>query len=286
MLNWSLIRRSVAIPPLRFGSRAVRAIPHPEKRHKGGEDAFISDDYIVAVADGVGGYASSGVNPAVFTRRVMHHTLGHAQKQIGGKAQHALDAGLKHTLAERVVGGCPATVATIMNCSGQPGNAEIDILNLGDCGTILFRKDYALYKTTVQQHYFNCPFQLPDDAPSRGITATITLEPGDIVLQASDGVFDNVFEDRILEMMLKICRKQQSTESAAEELATLATMLGADRKHRSPFAVSAASAGYRFLGGKQDDVTVLLSVIEQTPNDFVTPPSFTTPCLITDIFPE
>jgi protein phosphatase PTC7 len=283
MLRASMAKRQ-ALPRLRFGSRAVCALPHPDKRHRGGEDAFISNDFIVAVADGVGGYASSGVNPAVFTRRIMYHTLTHAQKNIGGKAQLALAAGLEGTLAERVVGGCPATVATIMK-SPESADATVgDILNLGDCGTILFRKDYALYKTTVQQHYFNCPFQLPTDEPDQGITATVTLEPGDVVFQASDGVFDNVFEDRILDMLQKVYRNHLSTQNAAEELASLATTLGADRTYKSPFAVAAAALGHRYLGGKQDDVTVLISVIEQTPKD--TSLSAPTPQLITDIFPE
>lgn len=32
-------------------------IPHPEKVHKGGEDALFADKKILVVADGVGGWA-------------------------------------------------------------------------------------------------------------------------------------------------------------------------------------------------------------------------------------
>lgn len=32
-------------------------IPHPQKVHKGGEDALYAEKYLVAVADGVGGWA-------------------------------------------------------------------------------------------------------------------------------------------------------------------------------------------------------------------------------------
>lgn len=32
-------------------------IPHPEKAHKGGEDAYFADKLLLAVADGVGGWA-------------------------------------------------------------------------------------------------------------------------------------------------------------------------------------------------------------------------------------
>mmetsp|Transcript_20680 Transcript_20680/g.20421 ORF Transcript_20680/g.20421 Transcript_20680/m.20421 type:complete len:135 (+) Transcript_20680:2-406(+) len=48
----------------------VGFIPHMEKRHKGGEDAYCTSDTMVAVADGVGGWADSGVDPALYSRRL------------------------------------------------------------------------------------------------------------------------------------------------------------------------------------------------------------------------
>lgn len=46
-------------------------IPHPEKAHKGGEDAMFSDTYILAAADGVGGWADSGVDPGIYSKNLM-----------------------------------------------------------------------------------------------------------------------------------------------------------------------------------------------------------------------
>ena len=52
-------------------------IPHPDKVEKGGEDAvFTSSRYaaltrsLLAVADGVGGWADSGVDPAFYSRKL------------------------------------------------------------------------------------------------------------------------------------------------------------------------------------------------------------------------
>lgn len=39
-------------------------IPHPEKIAKGGEDALYANNFILSVADGVGGWAAHGVDPA------------------------------------------------------------------------------------------------------------------------------------------------------------------------------------------------------------------------------
>ena len=44
--------------------------PHPNKRHKGGEDAAALNDRLLCLADGVGGWAESGVDPAIYSRRL------------------------------------------------------------------------------------------------------------------------------------------------------------------------------------------------------------------------
>lgn len=44
--------------------------PHFEKRHKGGEDAAAISDNLIAVADGVGGWAANGIDPAIYSRKL------------------------------------------------------------------------------------------------------------------------------------------------------------------------------------------------------------------------
>ena len=44
--------------------------PHALKKHKGGEDAACLNDTMLGVADGVGGWAESGVDPANYSRRL------------------------------------------------------------------------------------------------------------------------------------------------------------------------------------------------------------------------
>ena len=50
----------------------VCMIPHIDKRAKGGEDAFLvtKDAACIAVADGVGGWNSKGVDPALFSNEL------------------------------------------------------------------------------------------------------------------------------------------------------------------------------------------------------------------------
>ena len=50
-----------------FGSYMI---PHPDKKDKGGEDAFYADDRVLSVADGVGGWVEVGVDPANYSRKL------------------------------------------------------------------------------------------------------------------------------------------------------------------------------------------------------------------------
>ena len=49
---------------------AVKNIPHMEKRHKGGEDAWVANPRLIVVADGVGGWAEHGVDPGLFSKEL------------------------------------------------------------------------------------------------------------------------------------------------------------------------------------------------------------------------
>lgn len=45
-------------------------IPHPEKRQTGGEDAYFVTPKAVGVFDGVGGWASLGINAGLYSARL------------------------------------------------------------------------------------------------------------------------------------------------------------------------------------------------------------------------
>lgn len=56
---------------LRLGAKNI---PHPAKAHYGGEDAFFVSEAgggMAGIADGVGGWAEAGVNPADYSRQLM-----------------------------------------------------------------------------------------------------------------------------------------------------------------------------------------------------------------------
>ena len=56
-------------------------------------------------------------------------------------------------------------------------------------------------------------------------------------------------------------QKGESPRAAAAALAAFARQRAADPAHLSPFAYSAQQLGYRFFGGKMDDITVVCAYV-------------------------
>lgn len=63
-----------------------------------------------------------------------------------------------------------------------------------------------------QQHYFNCPFQLGTlgggemNTPADAFQANFSLECGDVVIVATDGLFDTLFAEDIVKMFDEYAR--------------------------------------------------------------------------------
>ena len=71
-------------------------IPHPRKAHRGGEDSYVVSsptNSTIAVADGVGGWESKGVNPRAFADEILKRTYkfiknGEAEYEIISKLNY------------------------------------------------------------------------------------------------------------------------------------------------------------------------------------------------------
>lgn len=91
-------------------------------------------------------------------------------------------------------------------------NAEdrtISGLSLGDSGYLILRpsnqKLVKLYRSKEQQHYFDCPYQCGTgskigDRPARAAVMEHEVQNGDIIVMATDGVWDNCFDYEIEEI--------------------------------------------------------------------------------------
>jgi protein phosphatase PTC7 len=76
---------------------------------------------------------------------------------------------------------------------------------VGDSGFMIFRDNTLVHQSTIQQHYFNCPFQLGNskssDRPSSATEETVPVVPGDIIVLCTDGLLDNVYPAEIEDVL-------------------------------------------------------------------------------------
>lgn len=89
-------------------------------------------------------------------------------------------------------------------------NSTVYTANIGDSGFIVVRKGHIIHRSEEQQHYFNTPFQLSlpppgqnvlSDSPESADSLSFPVEDGDVILAATDGVFDNVPNDLLLDIL-------------------------------------------------------------------------------------
>ena len=228
-------------------------LPHPQKAAKGGEDAFMISPCkrVIGVADGVGGWAEMNVDPAIYARGLMHHALV-AVEQSSPQLLLPFEY-LKRSweINKGVLGSSTALLASL------DADSTLHICNVGDSAMMIVRDGKSFFRSIEQTHGFNFPYQLgyQGDDISSAQHFRKEVKAGDLVLLATDGLWDNLFDEQILDILYTYPNLSQ----AALQLATAANIIGHDRKAKSPFAV--ASSG-RFLGGKLDDVTVVLARVQ------------------------
>jgi protein phosphatase PTC7 len=179
----------------------VRFEPHPAKKMSGGEDSnFIDPDGRgVGVADGVGGWRDRGINPAHFARSLMSKVQ---QNITTTPLDRPLDPRVlldKAHQAVKYLGSSTAVVAVL-------DHGLLRVVNVGDSGLLVIRDEKLILRTDPLIHEFNFPFQLGGPGAARDTVASadyfeLPLLPKDIILLATDGLFDNLFDERIVQLV-------------------------------------------------------------------------------------
>ncbi|KAK4260009.1 hypothetical protein QN277_003185 [Acacia crassicarpa] len=234
-------------------------LPHPDKEETGGEDAhFIcSDEQAFGVADGVGGWAEVGVNSGLFSRELMSNSVRAVQEEPKGSINPARVLEKAHSIT-RAKGSSTACIIAL-------AEKELHAVNLGDSGFVVVRDGSTIFKSPVQQHGFNFTYQLESgdggDLPSSGEVFTVPVAGGDVVIAGTDGLFDNLYINEITAVVVHAIRAGLEPQVSAQKIAALARQRAQDKNRQTPFSTAAQEAGYRYYGGKLDDITVVVSYI-------------------------
>lgn len=290
------------------------------KRPASGQDAFfiarVGDTNAVAlgVADGVGGWEESGVDPADFSHSFCDYMALAAydhQPSFGPPltAKGLMQKGYDDVCKDKSIhaGGSTACVAIASE------DGKLEVANLGDSGFVQLRLNAVHSYSEPQTHAFNTPYQLSVvpasmlaraaafggaqlcDYPKDADVTTHNLRHGDILVFASDGLWDNVFNQDILKLVSRIMTGSgawkpsdggirvidnlapltQADESShrpltlqgaiATEIALTAKALSLNQRIDGPFAkeVQKYYPQEDWHGGKVDDICVVVMVVSE-----------------------
>ena len=203
-------------------------------RPASGQDAFFisplgdsAGGIAVGVADGVGGWAESGIDPADFSHALCAYmaTAAGAHERDGtgqgadpdprSRARQVMQQGYDAVCEDPDVyaGGSTAVVGLF----GEDGTLEV--ANLGDSGFMHLRLGAVHTHSPAQTHAFNTPYQLsvvPQsmlmraaafggaqlmDLPQDADVTRHSLRHGDVVVFGSDGLWDNLFDQDVLRIV-------------------------------------------------------------------------------------
>lgn len=214
-------------------SAATGPKKRPSQRPDSGQDAFfvsrVGDTGAVAlaVADGVGGWMESGVDPADFSHGLCEYMAAAAYEHGKGAgarqqpppaplgARRLMQIGYQAVRHDGAIqaGGSTAVVGLL-----SP-EGVLEVANLGDSGYIHLRLNAVYTCSEPQTHAFNTPYQLSmippsilarmaafggaqlSDEPRDAEVTRLDLRHGDVLVFASDGVWDNLFNQDLLQLV-------------------------------------------------------------------------------------
>ncbi|KAL2504115.1 putative protein phosphatase 2C 55 [Abeliophyllum distichum] len=240
-------------------------LPHPDKEETGGEDAhFIcSDEQAIGVADGVGGWADLGIDAGQYARELMSNSVNAIQEEPRGLIDPVRVLEKAHT-STKAKGSSTACIIALTD-------QGLHAINLGDSGFMVIRDGCTVFRSPVQQHDFNFTYQLESgnagDLPSSGEVFTIPVAPGDVIVAGTDGLFDNLYNNDITAVVVHAVRAGLAPQVTAQKIAALARQRAQDKSRQTPFSTAAQEAGFRYYGGKLDDITVVVSYIASEHNE-------------------
>lgn len=90
---------------------------------------------------------------------------------------------------------------------------------------------------------------------------TVPVAAGDVIIAGTDGLFDNLYNNDITAVVVHAVRAGFGPQVTAQKIAALARQRAQDKNRQTPFSSAAQEAGYRYYGGKLDDITVVVSYI-------------------------
>jgi protein phosphatase PTC7 len=303
---------------------ACKKAMNKQKRPKSGQDSFFfsqvgtTQTTTFGVMDGVGGWTESGIDPADFSHGVCEYMACAARawpmkdKPSSLHPKDLLQVGYDEVIKdESIVGGGSTACLAVAEPDGN-----VEVANLGDSGFMHLGLNAVRHFTQPQTHAFNTPFQLSktpkrmlvqmavfggptalSDLPNASSITHHRVRHGDVLLFATDGVWDNlstqdalgivsrtmteigawVEKDGAMDVGPELAKLTQATADRKADITSLQARLaiaiakGAketslNTRRDGPFAkeVQKHYPGENWHGGKPDDIAAVVAVVVES----------------------
>ena len=215
---------------------------------------------MIVVCDGVGGWNDLGVDPAKYSRKLCENVARADRSKLDLREPKSI---INYTYERnQELGSSTIVVATI-----DRSQLKVYASYVGDSGYCILRKTaegvQVVHQSKPQQRGFNHPYQLGwgrnGDHAGVAVSFAHDVQLEDLLVVGTDGLFDNMTPQQIADFV------HRQREPQASELAGLisreAYRLSKDRTYDSPFSQEARKSMKLYLGGKPDDITVVVANI-------------------------
>jgi protein phosphatase PTC7 len=250
---------------LRFYA-ASSNIAHPDKSNNGEDACYITEcGTSLGVSDGVGGWLELGVDSGLYSRELCMA----AARTVANTGETDPRAVMQAAYDES------NSVGTATFCCLTLEDNVLRAANLGDSRFVLLRPNANkqglkfVCLSTDQQHFFNCPRQLGTnslDMPHHADLYELAAQPGDIVVVGTDGLWDNLEPKEIMDGFAltgyELPCDEPTLVKVASHLTTAAFLVSRSTEVDTPFARNARRNNFNYSGGKLDDITVVVAVIQ------------------------
>lgn len=233
-----------------------------------GEDAFFAttiggsaNHVAFGVADGVGGWQDQGIDPSEFSHGLcglmagtahLHEFESKGTLRPQALLQTAYDAVMANP---RILAGGSTASLAVMDAQGT-----VETANLGDSAYLLLAPGKVVYKSEVQTHAFNTPFQMAkmppkmaaqyaifggtgggkhfSEVPRQAEVVKHNVRHGDLLVFATDGVWDNLSAQDALSIVTRVMLESgywtndsAETRLDASRVSALPTRLDSEKDH-------------------------------------------------------
>lgn len=213
----------------------------------------------LGMANGVSQWSFEGTDPGVYAQELMRTCEEIALDTSNAPMSNPVELLCRGVKETNMSGSSNVLIANF-------DDQALHVANIGDTGFLIIRHGAIYKKSSPLLHEFHFSLQVDEcDDPLQLVEEhRIELDEGDIIVSATDGLFDNLYEREIAMIVSKSLQAGMKPEEIASVLATRAQEVGRSAFVRSPFSDAAQAAGYTgCVGGKPDNVAVIVSLVEK-----------------------